>query len=271
MMTFDSEDELYKVKLYHPYAQLVLRIKTDDSKSVCKFSCKFGVDMSQVDSLLDLAKSLNLNIIGVSFHVGSKCGDAGAYVTALKDIKEIFDKGLQRGMKMNLIDIGGGFPGNNQQVDVTFEQIAAAVNQGLDEYFKDTPDLRIIAEPGRYFASSSHTLVFSVIGKKKLIVNDEPQFQYYMNDGVYGSFNCIQFDNAHPIVYPFYPHKGPTYPTTFFGPTCDSIDTISTHTKVPELCIGEYCYVENFGAYTHAAASKFNGFEPAVRHYILMY
>mmetsp|Transcript_1306 Transcript_1306/g.1186 ORF Transcript_1306/g.1186 Transcript_1306/m.1186 type:complete len:91 (+) Transcript_1306:166-438(+) len=90
-----------------------------------------------------------------------------------------------------------------------------------------------------------------------------------MNDGVYGSFNCIQFDGAHPVVHPFYPHKGLTYKTTFFGPTCDSIDTISTNTEAPELCIGEWCYVESFGAYTHASASKFNGFEPAVRHYIL--
>jgi ornithine decarboxylase len=34
MMTFDNADELRKVKLHHPNAQLVLRILTDDSKSV---------------------------------------------------------------------------------------------------------------------------------------------------------------------------------------------------------------------------------------------
>lgn len=45
MLAFDSEDELYKIKLYHPYAQLVLRIKTDDSHSVCRFSTKFGIDL----------------------------------------------------------------------------------------------------------------------------------------------------------------------------------------------------------------------------------
>jgi ornithine decarboxylase len=38
LMTFDCEEELYKIKLYHPYAKLVLRLAVDDSKSRCKFN-----------------------------------------------------------------------------------------------------------------------------------------------------------------------------------------------------------------------------------------
>lgn len=29
-----------------------------------------------------------------------------------------------------------------------------------------------------------------------LSANDEPTFMYYVNDGVYGSFNCLLFDHA---------------------------------------------------------------------------
>jgi ornithine decarboxylase len=42
LMTFDCEEELYKIKLYHPYAKLILRLAVDDSKSVCKFNKKFS-------------------------------------------------------------------------------------------------------------------------------------------------------------------------------------------------------------------------------------
>ena len=35
-MTFDNENELRKIKQYFPEAELVLRIKVDDSKSLCK-------------------------------------------------------------------------------------------------------------------------------------------------------------------------------------------------------------------------------------------
>ena len=38
LMTFDCEEELYKIKLYHPYAKLVLRLAVDDSASKCKFN-----------------------------------------------------------------------------------------------------------------------------------------------------------------------------------------------------------------------------------------
>ena len=39
LMTFDSDQELYKIKVYHPYAKLILRIKVDDTGSKCRFGC----------------------------------------------------------------------------------------------------------------------------------------------------------------------------------------------------------------------------------------
>jgi ornithine decarboxylase len=53
-----------------------------------------------------------------------------------------------------------------------------------------------------------------------------------------------------------------------FGPTCDSIDLISNEIMLPELAIGEWVYVENFGAYTVASSSNFNGFKTNVFKYI---
>ena len=37
LLTFDSECELDKIKLSHPEAKLIIRIKVDDSGSVCRF------------------------------------------------------------------------------------------------------------------------------------------------------------------------------------------------------------------------------------------
>jgi len=42
LMTFDNSHELHKVAECFPNARLVLRIITDDSHSICKFSTKFG-------------------------------------------------------------------------------------------------------------------------------------------------------------------------------------------------------------------------------------
>jgi len=95
-------------------------------------------------------------------------------------------------------------------------------------------------------------------------------FKYYLNDGIYGSFNCIKFDYADPKIIPVVPKKNAEhYEATLFGPTCDSIDCIAQKVQIPELQLNEWCYVDNFGAYTHAASSQFNGFEKPEVEYVI--
>ena len=272
VMTFDNEVELYKIKLYHPYAKLVLRIKTDDSNSTLKFSTKFGCTLADAKLFMEKAKSLELAIIGVSFHVGSKCNDTATWSNTLRDAREVFEMGAAAGMNMHLLDIGGGFPGTTKDSLATFEDMAKAINESIDTHFSDVEDLRIIAEPGRYFSAKTHTLVFNVIGKRKIVTEEgETTFQYYMNEGVYGSFNCIIFDGANPEITAFNKRSDKKYKSTIFGPTCDSMDTMTRSAELPELGVGEWCYVEDFGAYTQAAASTFNGFPQTECNYVFMY
>jgi diaminopimelate decarboxylase len=65
-MTFDNEDELAKIAAEHPGAELILRILTDDSASVCRLGLKFGAPLERVPALLATAQALRLNVIGVS-------------------------------------------------------------------------------------------------------------------------------------------------------------------------------------------------------------
>ena len=44
-MTFDCVQELYKIKLYHLYVRLVLRIAENDSGSLWKFNKKLGCEI----------------------------------------------------------------------------------------------------------------------------------------------------------------------------------------------------------------------------------
>jgi ornithine decarboxylase len=93
--------------------ELLLRLATDDEKSVCSFSNKFGCPVRDAPELLELAKDLGLNVIGVSFHVGSGCGDKKAYSTAFKHATQVFAYADKIGMRpMTMVDIGGGFPGD---------------------------------------------------------------------------------------------------------------------------------------------------------------
>jgi ornithine decarboxylase len=272
LMTFDCEEELYKIKLYHPYAKLILRLAVDDSKSVCKFNKKFGCKLAQVQELLVIAKTLKLKIYGFSFHVGSNCSSADVFYEAIGECKKAIQ--IANGLEIHpkLLDFGGGFPGTDDK-KVTFDQIAEKMNAAINDFFPkyEEDGLEFIAEPGRYFAQRTHTLVMNVIGKKIVSAEKEEDktIVYYLNDGVYGSFNCIFFDHEHPTILPFNERDGKQYKSLLWGPTCDSIDMISENVMLPELAIGEWVYVENFGAYTAAASSSFNGFRTNTYKYIL--
>ena len=145
--------------------------------------------------ILETGKTLNLNIVGVSFHVGSGCEDAQVYWTALSECKKVFDIAKSLNITMNLIDIGGGFPGTLDS-KVSFESMAEVINNGINEIFSADECIKFIAEPGRYFVASSHTLVCSIINKKEKINKEtgEKIITYYISDGVYKSFSNTIFD-----------------------------------------------------------------------------
>jgi ornithine decarboxylase len=282
LMTFDCEEELYKIKLYHPYAKLILRLAVDDSNSKCKFNKKFGCKLEQVEEILKITKTLKLDIVGFSFHVGSGCSSPQSFYEAISECKKASEIAKSIGIKINIIDIGGGFPGKN--TNICFEDIAQKVNEAMNDFFSEeilNKEIQFIAEPGRYFAQKSHILVLNVIGKKIMyetkekdeIKDDtketkEKTIVYYLNDGIYGSFNCIYFDHGTPTILPFNERDEKLYKSIIFGPTCDSIDLISENIMLPELAIGEWVYVEDFGAYTAASSSAFNGFKTSLYKYI---
>lgn len=108
-----------------------------------------------------------------------------------------------------------------------FKQISAVVNKSLDQYFP-SPSVLVIAEPGRFYVSSAYTLACRVHSKRE-ILNRNGKFEsmmYFINDGVYGSFNCQLYD--HKIVYPI-TLKTPdeeTFKSSVWGPTCDALDQV---------------------------------------------
>lgn len=341
LMTFDNENELLKIALYHPDAKLILRILVDDiTKSKMHFGCKFGCPINNVKNLLNYAKFLKLNITGVSFHVGSGCLDPISYSNSIRRAREVFDLAKKIGYEFTILDIGGGFPGisyssnkstnkstndsindsinnstNNVMINdtinidsfdesISFADISNVIQQEIKESFGDMPNLRVIAEPGRFFATSALTHVVSITSKKSIWngseysdnkvddklddkidnvkVDDKADdkvdnknakiFHYYIDSSIYGMFNNQMFDKAQVKFQLLnnYPNDK-TYKSVIFGETCDSMDKIAEGIDLPELACGDYLYVENHGAYTNASASRFNGFESPNSVYIFTY
>lgn len=270
MLVIDSPHELYKIKLFHPQANILIRIQTDDSKSRCKFNSKFGVSLDEVEDILKIANQLEIKVKGVSFHVGSGCEDPTVYRTAISDCSKVIEIAKKYEINIDLIDIGGGFPGIDD-ARITFESMTDVINRAIDEFFGEEPQVRFIAEPGRYFVSSSHTLIVSIINKKEYIDKETNTKKnvYYISDGVYGSFSGVIYDYAKFELLPFNERNEKTYPSIVWGPTCDSMDKVSQECMLPLLAIGESVIIKNIGAYSVASATEFNGFPLPSINYIL--
>ncbi|KAK7055950.1 ornithine decarboxylase [Favolaschia claudopus] len=270
-MTFDNADELHKIARAHPGAKLVVRILADDSKSICAFNIKFGAALDTVPSLLAKAKELNLDVVGVSFHVGSGCYDPSVYTDAVMRAKRAFEMGAEAGYQFSILDVGGGFE------DALFEQAATYLTEALGTHFPDRRGIKIIAEPGRFYVSKAFSLATNIIARRAPLAEAfdkkdgeaRPPVMYYINDGVYGAFNCILFD--HQVVHPYVLSMGgsfhvassePLTKCSVWGPTCDSIDCVCPTTELPSgLRVGDWLGFNNMGAYTSCAASQFNGFD----------
>ncbi|XP_033761921.1 ornithine decarboxylase-like [Pecten maximus] len=187
LMTFDSEKELTKTMTICKSARLLLRFRPKHTcKVVYDLGMKFGCALEEASDLFLSAKKKGLNIVGVSFHVGSNCLSSDAFSSSIKEARMIFDIGLQVGFAMEILDIGGGFRGRD--IDhPTIEENAAVINQSLDEYFPERDGVKVIAEPGRYLVETAVSTGVNIIGQK--FVYNNGTFRIYIsnvrfNDGL---------------------------------------------------------------------------------------
>lgn len=306
LTTFDNVDELYKMKKFHSTCKLVVRILTDDSKSACQLGLKFGAPLDVVPKLLAKTRELELDVVGVSFHVGSGCYDPNSFADAIARARRAFEYGRDAGYTFDLLDVGGGYDHDN------FETIADVLRPAIDECFPDAEfapggslvqgkphGLRIIAEPGRYYVQKAFSLACNIIAKRdgrseenvipdaapaqeKNSSEEKPEIMLYQNDGVYGAFNNIMFDHQSVTPKVLTLKREFTYgreaevvqwrlrPCSVWGPTCDSIDLVRKVCYLPEdLEVGDWLIYENMGAYTICAASTFNGLQRSEVRYTL--
>jgi len=257
LVTYDNHEEIRKIKKYAPNSGLALRLSVPNTGAMCELSSKCGAASGEAVDLILAADKAGLVVEGLSFHVGSQTTNFENFVQAINLAASIFEEAKGRGYtKMNLLDIGGGFPAPYDETVKPFSELARKINVELNRLFPK--DIQILAEPGRFMVATAGTAVSQVIGKARR----NGKLCYYIDDGVYNTFSGIIFDHCQYHLKAF--KKGPKEICTVFGPTCDALDVISMSEELPtNLERGDLVYSRNIGAYSVASATHFNGFAPA--------
>jgi ornithine decarboxylase len=252
----DNINELEKFIDYKDQAELLVRLSFRNKEAFADLSKKFGCSPKMAIEIITYAHQLGIRIKGLSFHVGSQSPNPTKYVEAINACAKVITQVTELGLPaLSTLDIGGGFPVPYSADVLPIDVFCAPINDAIAQ-LPDT--MQIFAEPGRFIVASCVTSVASVMGQA---VRDGKTW-YYLDDGIYGSFSGLMFDEA---AYPIDSAKqeGERFESVLAGPTCDSIDVVSESIMLPKLNNGDLIISRMMGAYTLATATDFNFFKRA--------
>lgn len=248
---FDSIAEADKLARFAPGSNVYVRLSVPNEGSEWPLSKKFGVEMDEAVALLIYAGEKGLNPVGITFHVGSQCNNVYNWNAAVDKARDLWEAAGQQGIKLRLLNIGGGYPIHYTKSVVDIETIEKKVDKVI--YQKFPGDIEVYIEPGRAVVGDAGIFVSTVIGKA--LRGDENWL--YIDVGV---FNGLM-ESVGGIKYTYVVgSRSNEKPWTIAGPSCDSFDVIDRGVELPEPEVGNRILILSSGAYTISYASEFNGF-----------
>jgi ornithine decarboxylase len=217
------------------------------------FGSKFGADPEKAADLLRRAAAHGFRT-SLTFHPGTQCETAGAWVSYIHRAAEI---AAAAGVRLERLNVGGGFPAAMYGADHDLEGFFAAIGAARDAAFPtDRPGL--VCEPGRAMVGDCMALAARV----KLVREDGAIF---LNDGIYGGldeFPVLGKTHAFRVLdSEGRPRTGAPRPAVLFGPTCDSMDRLPGAPMAPsDVAEDDFFVFDAMGAYGSVTATRFNGY-----------
>ncbi|HXZ72821.1 MAG TPA: hypothetical protein VEH31_18380, partial [Streptosporangiaceae bacterium] len=216
----DSDTELHKIARHAPGSAVLLRLDTGAGGTVGDQG-KFGVPPGQVVRLARLARSLGLDPYGLAFHVGSQMMDPQAWDGPIRHCAQIMTTLAADGIRLAMLDVGGGFPVRYDTDPPPLAEYAAAINDAAAHL---PYPVQLACEPGRAIAAPAGTMTATVIGTAWRGAT----LRVSLDTGAFhGLIEALESGRElrFPVTIPAAANRTPV-PCTLTGPSCDSQDTI---------------------------------------------
>ncbi len=215
---------------------------------------KFGISLTHLDKVVDLAISLeNIELVGLHFHIGSQLLNMEPFEQLCGRINELQDSLENRGVKISLINVGGGLgidyvnPDENPIPD--FANYFAKFKQNLK--LREGQTLHF--ELGRALVAQCGNLVSKVlyvkegVGKKFIILDGG--MSDLIRPALYGSHHNIENISSQSNEVEKY---------DVVGPICESSDCFGKEETLPLTKRGDLLVLRSAGAYGQIMANQYN-------------
>lgn len=268
LFAFDSDEELDKLAVHAPGARVYCRIRVENDGADWPLSRKFGTTIEHAGALMRRAGALGLDPFGLSFHVGSQQTTTAAYDVAIGKVAMLFTDLTEAGVKLRMMNLGGGFPTRYREPVPEIEDFATAIMGAMTRHFgNDLPEM--VIEPGRSVVGDAGVVSAEVVLASRR--GDDAVRWVYLDIGRFGGLAETEGESIRYRIATG--HDGtPTGPVAIAGPTCDGADIMYERANyhLPlALTAGDRVALLATGAYVSTYASQgFNGFEPLAEHYV---
>ncbi len=219
--------------------------------STGKKTDKFGIEINEIENIVNLISNCNnLNLIGISCHIGSQISNIVAYRNTFIEMKKAADKFLSSGINIKHVDLGGGFHIKYNKNDPEFK--IEDLKKELDTCFKSS-DYKLSFEPGRYLIAEAGILVTSIINTKQ-----NGGINYLIVDAGMNTLVRPAMYNAHHDIETINKKTNNSITYTVAGPICESSDIFIKNILLSKQSMGDILIIKNTGAYGKVMSSTYN-------------
>lgn len=254
-----SVDSLSQLRLFgriNPGGRAAVRLNPGigaghNKKVVTGGKSKFGIELTAIPEVKEIAAKYNIKIVGIDQHIGSLFLDGEKYIQACKILLDAASEFYE----LQFIDFGGGLGvPYEDNTCLNMEILSKRLNALINDFIREYPnkDIQFKIEPGRYIVAECGELL-GTVHSVKVNYNEK-----YIGTDI--GFNTL----IRPVLYDSY-HEIAVYNQSLnremvnvTGNICESGDLLAKNRELPEMKEGDILGIKNAGAYGYSMASNYN-------------
>ena len=211
---------------------------------------KFGISLEDALPTYESARHLkNIDVKGVSCHIGSQLTDIDPFLDAVIKLKDILQELKKMAFDIQFLNLGGGLgiTYNDESPPHPLEYAMA-----LKKLLRNN-DITLILEPGRVIIGNAGILItralYTKSTKNKRFVIVDAGMNDLIRPTLYNSFHAIQ-----PVKI----IQSEMVVADLVGPVCETGDFFAKDRKMPAFQSGDLVAIMSAGAYGFSMASNYN-------------
>lgn len=270
----DSLDELYLLEEVAgeeaERPKVAIRVNLDAGLAQKWDRFGFNLEDGQAwSAIAKVAQMEKLDLKGLHCHIGTFILSTKAYAKAAEKMARLaYDVWQKLGIRLEYIDLGGGFASHNTlkasylvgpDVCPSFDDYAEAITEAIYKVpFKTSELPMLVLETGRALIDDAGYLLSTVLSNKR---SSTGRRYVVIDAGVNMLFTSFWYDHK---ISPAQPYSKYFEDVSLFGPLCMNIDMIREYVCLPLLNRGDHLVIHNVGAYNVTQWMQFITLRPNV-------